>query len=122
MRLLQVILIGLLLAFGITAGNAADAPAKSSKPTASQLKRIKELIDEIHKADYTGWDYLKRNKGDDPTEAGEELLEMGTAAVPSIVEAVQLSKYPFNAKVYLTCLLGELAMDQSPSATAALCK
>jgi len=116
MRRMQVVLAALVLAFG------TDCVVAASRPTAAQAKRIKELIDEIRRADYTGWDFLQRRKGDDPTEAGEELVEMGAAAVPSIVEAVQMSKYPFNARVYLTCLLGELAVDEVPTATPALCK
>ena len=122
MRLLHITLAVLVLAWGVT--EAAAGEARSSKPTAAQVKRIKELLEEVRKADYTGWDYIQsRNKGDNPTEAGEELLEMGAVTVPFIVEAAQVSKCPFNAKVYLTCLLGELAVtDKAPSATFALCK
>ena len=116
MRRMQVVLAALVLAFG------TDCVVAATKPTAAQAKRIKELIEEIRNADYTGWDFLKRKKGDDPTEAGEELCEMGAAAIPSMVVALQLNKYPFNAKVYLVCILGQLAGEEVPTATPALCK
>ncbi len=111
---------------GIASGGEekTDQPAsggyeKPQKATPEEAKKILACISELRTSKLEDW--LGSEPGS-PVAAGDTILEIGSPAVPFIIQALDAHRTRFAVRMYLTHIMGQFAVDKKYNSVPFLCK